>query len=62
MQLNLPLYQGGAIQSKFREAEANRDRAKQDLENARRSVALQTRQASLGVVDGIAQVRALQQA
>ena len=62
VQLNLPLYQGGAIQSKLREAEANRDRAKEDLENTRRSVALQTRQAYLGVVNGIAQVKALQQA
>ena len=62
VQLNLPLYQGGAIQSKLREAEANSDRAREDLENTRRNVALQTRQAYLGVVDGIAQVKALQQA
>lgn len=62
VQLNLPLFQGGAINSKWREAEANSERAKQELENARRSVALQTRQAYLGVVSGIAQVKALQQA
>jgi len=62
VQLNLPLYQGGAIQSKLREAEANHDRSKEDLENTRRTVALQTRQAYLGVVDGIEQVKALQQA
>ncbi len=62
VQLNIPLYQGGAIQSKWREAEANRERAKQDLENTRRNVELQTRQAYLGVVSGIAQVQALQQA
>jgi len=62
VQLNLPLYQGGAVQSKLREAEANSDKAKEDLENARRTVAVQTRQAFLGVVDGIAQVKALQQA
>ena len=42
VQLNLPLYQGGVIQSKLREAVANRDRAKEDLENTRRTVALQT--------------------
>ena len=58
----MPLYQGGVTQSKYREAEANREKAKQDLENARRSVAVQTRQAYLGVVSGIAQVKALQQA
>jgi outer membrane protein len=62
VQLNVPLFQGGAIQSKWREAEANRDRARDELENAHRSVALQTRQAYLGVVNGIAQVQALQQA
>jgi outer membrane protein len=62
VQLNLPLFQGGATHSKWREAQANSERAKQELENARRSIALQTRQAYLGVVSGIAQVQALQQA
>jgi outer membrane protein len=62
MQFNMPLFQGGATQSKWREADANREKAKQDLENARRNVELQTRQAYLGVVSGIAQVQALQQA
>jgi outer membrane protein len=62
VQLNLPLFQGGAIQSKWREAEANREKAKQDLETTRRNVELQTRQAYLGVASGIAQVQALQQA
>jgi len=62
VQLNMPLFQGGAVNSKWREAEANRERARQELENTRRSVALQTRQAYLGVVSGIAQVKALQQA
>ncbi len=62
LQLNVPLFQGGAIQSKWREAEANREKARQDLENARRTVDLQTRQAYLGVVNGIARVQALQQA
>lgn len=62
VQLNMPLFQGGAINSKWREAEANRERAKQDLENARRNAAQQARQAYLGVVNGIAQVKALQQA
>jgi len=62
VQLNMPLFQGGAVNSKWREAEANRERAIQELENTRRSVALQTRQAYLGVVSGIAQVKALQQA
>jgi len=62
VQLNVPLFQGGATQSKWREAEANRDRAKYDLESARRNVDVQTRQAYVGVENGIAQVNALQQA
>lgn len=62
VQLNLPIFQGGATNSKWREAEANSERARQELENVRRSVAMQTRQAYLGVVSGIAQVKALQQA
>ena len=62
LQLNMPLFQGGSTQSKWREAEANREKARQDLENARRNVAVQTRQAYLGVATGIAQVQALQQA
>jgi outer membrane protein len=62
LQLNIPLYEGGVVSSKLREAEANRERARQELENARRNVEHQTRQAYLGVVSGIAQVQALQQA
>jgi len=62
VQLNMPLFQGGVVNSRWREAEANRERARQELENARRNVAQQTRQAYLGVVSGIAQVQALQQA
>ena len=62
VQLNMPIFEGGGTQSKVREAEANRDRAKQELENARRNVATQTRQAYLGVVNGMAQVKALQAA
>ena len=58
----MPLFQGGGVSSRWREAAANRERANQELENARRNVAQQTRQAYLGVVSGIAQVRALQQA
>jgi outer membrane protein len=62
LQLNMPLFEGGAVNSKWREAEANRERARQELENARRNVDLQTRQAYLGVVSGVSQVQALNQA
>lgn len=62
LQLALPLYQGGLTSSRVREALANEDKARQDLENARRSAALAARQAFLGVTNGVAQVKALQAA
>lgn len=62
LQLAIPLYQGGAITSRVREAVANEDKARQDLENARRSAELAARQGYLGVTSGIAQVRALEAA
>ncbi len=62
VQFNMPLFQGGVVNSRWREAEANRERARQELENTRRNVAQQARQSYLGVVSGIAQVEALQQA
>ena len=62
LQLAMPLFQGGAISSRVREAISNLERARQDLETARRTAALNTRQAFLGVTSGIAQVRALESA
>ena len=51
-----------SISSREREAAANYEKSRQDLENARRSAALAARQAYLGVVNGVAQVGALEQA
>lgn len=62
VQLNIPLYQGGAIQSREREAAALRTKAQADLDNARRSASLAARQAYLGVSSGLAQVKALEAA
>jgi len=62
LQLAWPLYAGGAITSREREAAANYERSRQDLENARRSSALTTRQSFLAVANGIAQINALEQA
>ena len=61
-QLAVPIYQGGAITSREREAAANYEKAKQDLENARRSSVLSAQQSYLAVINGVAQVRALEQA
>ncbi|MBI3067672.1 MAG: TolC family outer membrane protein [Betaproteobacteria bacterium] len=62
LQLALPLYQGGSVNSRVREALANQEKARQDLETAKRSAALATRQGYLGVTSGAAQVRALEAA
>ena len=62
LQLALPLYQGGSISSREREAAANYSKSRQDLENARRTAALTTRQTYLAVINGIAQIAALEQA
>lgn len=62
LQLAVPIYQGGAINSRVREAIAIEDRARQDLENARRSAEFTAWQAFLGITNGMAQVRALEAA
>ncbi|MGA7949849.1 MAG: TolC family outer membrane protein [Thiobacillaceae bacterium] len=62
LELNIPIYQGGLISSQVREAVANQERARQDLENALRDATLQTDQAFLNAKNGAAQVKALEQA
>jgi outer membrane protein len=62
LQLAMPLYQGGALNSREREAASLSLRSKQDLENARRTAALTTRQSYLTVINGISQIGALEQA
>lgn len=58
----LPIYQGGGIDSRVREASANLEKARHELDNARRQASLDARQAYLGVISGNAQVQALKQA
>jgi outer membrane protein len=62
VQLALPIYQGGLVSSRVREAIANQARAGDDLEAARRNAEFNARQAFLGITSGIAQVRALEAA
>jgi outer membrane protein len=62
LQFAMPLYQGGGIDSRVREAVSNLEKAHQDLEAAKRAAALNTRQSYLGVTSGIAQVKALESA
>ncbi|WP_024301286.1 TolC family outer membrane protein [Pseudogulbenkiania sp. MAI-1] len=61
VQLTLPLYAGGGIDSRVREAAANENSAKDKLEASRRQVREQVRQAYLGVTSGAAFVKAQQQ-
>ena len=62
LQLNIPIFQGGAVNSRTREASANRAAAESALEAAKRNAALNARQNYLGVVNGLAQVKALKAA
>jgi outer membrane protein len=62
LQLSIPLYAGGAVMSKDREAVALKEKASAELENARRGAAQNARQAYLGVQSGLAQVKAYEAA
>jgi outer membrane protein len=62
LQLQVPLYQGGAVSSKVREAVANKDKAADDLEAIRRQAELDARQAYLNLVTAVSQVKAYEQA
>ena len=55
VQLNIPIFQGGLVMSREREASANRAAAESALEAARRNAALSASQSYLGV--GMASVR-----
>ncbi|HEY6354368.1 MAG TPA: TolC family protein, partial [Burkholderiaceae bacterium] len=62
LQLKVPLYTGGATQNRIKETLSLEDKARNDLEAARRGVALGTRVAFLGLKSGRAQVNALEAA
>ena len=62
LQLTFPIYQGGLVSSRVREAIANQSRASDDLEAALRTAEFNARQAFLGITSGIAQVNALEAA
>jgi outer membrane protein len=62
LQLQIPLYQGGAISSRVREAVANKQKAMDDLVAARRQAELDTRQGYLDLVSVVSQIQAYEQA
>jgi outer membrane protein len=62
IQFAMPLLTNGATDARIREALANVEKLRNDIETARRSAAQSTRAAFLGVVSGISGVQAQQQA
>jgi outer membrane protein len=61
LQLNIPLFTGGALESRKREAVAKERQARQELGAAQRDVRLQVQDAFLEVNTGVTHVRALEQ-
>ncbi|MCK5719490.1 MAG: TolC family outer membrane protein [Thiomargarita sp.] len=62
IQLNYPLYEGGAIRSRTREAKIRQMQTIDKLEQQHRSVQSQTRQAFLNLLSNVSRVKALKQA
>ena len=62
LQFNLPLFAGFAVQNRVKETLSLEEKARNDLEGARRGVDQATRSAYFGVVSGESQVKALEAA
>jgi len=62
LQLTVPIYQGGIVSSKVREAAHLKIESMEKLEQQRRTALRSTREAYLGVLAAISQVNALKQA
>ncbi|NOS97916.1 MAG: TolC family outer membrane protein [Methylotenera sp.] len=62
LQLQIPLYQGGATSSKIRQAIINKQKSLDDVVIARRQTELETQRAYLNLGTSIAQVTAFEQA
>ncbi|MBN8491728.1 MAG: TolC family outer membrane protein [Burkholderiales bacterium] len=62
VELNWPLYTGGSVQNRIKETVSLEQRSREEFENARRTVAQNTRVAYFGVQSGEALVKALEAA
>lgn len=62
LELSVPIYQGGLVNSQTRESQHLYQRSLDDLERQRRSVQRQTRDSFLGIKSNISRVKALVQA
>ena len=62
LQLSVPLFSGGYVNSTIRQALAEQERAEQALEALRRDLGVRVHKEFRGVTEGVLQVRALEQA
>ncbi|RZL00299.1 MAG: channel protein TolC [Rubrivivax sp.] len=62
LELNVPLFAGFAVQNRIKETLVGEEKAEHDLDNAKRTITLGTRQAFLVVQSGMAQVKAYEAA
>ena len=62
LQLSIPLYSGGAVDSQVRQALAGELRAREALESARRELGVRVHQELRALTEGVLRVRALEQA
>jgi len=62
LQLSVPLYAGGAVNSQVRQALAGEERAREALESARRELGVRVHQEFRSMTEGVLRVRALEQA
>jgi outer membrane protein len=62
VQLNVPIYTGGFVNSRVREAISLQDKARQDLETAKRSAITNAQDGYSGVNSAVASVKANEQA
>ena len=62
LQLNIPIYSGGYVNSTIRQAVAEQTRAEESLEAMRRDLGVRVHKEYRGVSEGVMRVRALEQA
>ena len=62
LQLNIPIFAGGFVNSQVRQALAEQERAREALEALRRDLGVRVHREFRGVTEGVLRVRALEQA
>ena len=62
LQVSIPIFSGGSTQGRVNQAASMREKARFDLEAAKRGLTTSARQEYMNVMNGVAQVKALEQA